>query len=171
MPKLTPEEKQARGAARARRAKRIVAIFGILIGVIGAVGLKIGISELWREYRLHNGALNAVATVLRWENVHGKYSTSCSVSYQFTTRNGEVFRSHNDIGFDLFQRDGFSSFPCSATYGSKSIQILYSETDPHVNRALEQPAVKHGILFCGIGAFLLGIACWQIWRRPIRSTT
>lgn len=169
--KRTPEEKAARGAARARRVRLFVAILCILIGAVGAVSLKIGISGLWREHILHKGSVNAIATVIHWQNVRGKSGTSCSVSYQFTTRSGELVLSHNDIGFNLFKRDGFSSIPCSASYGSKSIPILYSETDPHVNRALEQPAVKDGILFCGVGIFLLMITYWQIWRRPIRSRT
>lgn len=169
--KRTPEEKATRGAARARRATRIVAILCILIGAVGAVSLKIGISGLWREHILHKGSVNTTATVIGWQNVRGKSGSSCSVSYQFTTRSKELVHSHNDIGFDLFKRDGFTSIPCSASYGSKSIPILYSETDPHVNRALEQPAIKDGILFCGIGMFLLVITYWQIWRRPIRSKT
>jgi hypothetical protein len=169
--KRTPEEKAALAAARKRHVTRVVTIMCIFIGGIGIVGLKLGVSELWREFVLRQGAITTTATALEWQSVRGRSMSikSCSVSYLFRTRNGDMAASHNDVGLDFLKRDGFTFYPCSGSYGSKTIFILYSEADPQVNRALEQPAIKHGVLFSGLGLVLLTLTYWQIWRRADRS--
>jgi hypothetical protein len=167
--KRTADEKMALATARQRIRKRVVAIISIFIGGIGIVGLKIGGSELWREHLLRTGALSATATAVEWQRVQGKSSTSCSVSYQFTTRSGSVVLSHNDIGADFWNPAGMASFPCGGAYGSKSIPVLYSEADPQINRPLEQPALKHGVVFCLIGVFLLIIAYLAVRNQAPHS--
>jgi hypothetical protein len=144
-----------------------VAIICISIAGIGLISLKLGAAELWREHILQKGAANTTATVVHWQAVRGRYATTCSVSYRFTTRNGNIAFSHDDDQIGFFGRNGFTSFPCRGDYGSKTIPVLYSTTDPHVNRPLEQPAVTHGLLFCGIGIFLLVIAYQEMWH-PVK---
>jgi hypothetical protein len=88
--RIFTEERAALAAARNRRGKHIAAIPCIFVGGIGVVGLKIGISELWREHELQKSPIKATATVVSWQTVRGKSSTSCSVSYQFTAHNGDI---------------------------------------------------------------------------------
>jgi hypothetical protein len=148
--------------------RRVIVLICIFVGAMGLMSLKIGASELWREYILRKGAITTMSTTLEWQRTQGK-GTSCAVSYLFRARSGEMVVSHNDIGMDFLRRDGMTWFPCGGTYGSKSIPVLYSQGDPSINRPLAYPAIKYGLLLIAGGIFLLVVTYWQIWLRGARS--